>query len=80
MSVGYGIEFFTPHITGIVNRAGEKIGNLNERNVLYLDKKKIAVLKTSGGLQSPRVILSGGKSKVAIEADIVKPVFESAGF
>lgn len=47
-----------------------------ERNVLYLDKKKIAAVQRSGGLQLPKELYSGGKGKIATEADIVKPFFE----
>jgi hypothetical protein len=45
---------------------------VEERNAGYVNKNKIAALKTTGGLQLPRMILKGGKCKILTEADIVK--------
>ena len=49
-----------------------------ERNVLYLNKKKIADVQRTGGLQLPRVMYSGGKNKIITEKDVVKPDFLSS--
>jgi hypothetical protein len=66
-------------VYGKDNFRGWMRGQVEERNVLYVDNKKAAAVQVSGGLSLPKALNSGGAKKILHPEDVVKHVLGDAG-